>query len=83
VEPYEDGKLRVRVWERGVGLTPGCGSGASAAALSAIRRGICQEGQEIECYLDGGVLKVSYEKEVLWLKGEIKTVFTGVIDLGT
>ena len=82
VECYSENKLRVRVWERGTGITPGCGSGASAAALAAIRRGFCKEGTEIECVLDGGTLTVIYENNVLWLKGGVATVFTGVLDLG-
>lgn len=82
VEPYGPNKLRVRVWERGTGITPGCGSGASAAALAAVRRNICKEGSQIECLLDGGVLHVTYENKILWLKGEVSTIFTGVVDLG-
>ena len=82
VEPYGDGKLRIRIWERGSGITPGCGSGASAGALAAIKRGLAKEGEEIECLLDGGVLKVIYQNQTLWLKGETNTIFTGVIDLG-
>ena len=47
-------RLRMRVWERGVGITRACGTGACAAAVAAHRRGLT--GQRVEIVLDGGVL---------------------------
>ena len=51
-------KLRLRVFERGSGLTPACGSGACAALVAAVRRGIVRERATL--ILDGG------ELEVIW-----------------
>lgn len=50
------GKLRLRVFERGSGLTPACGSGACAALVAAVRRGIVEDRATL--ILDGGVLEV-------------------------
>ena len=44
----------MRVWERGVGITLACGTGACAAAVAAIRRGLT--GRKVEVVLDGGTL---------------------------
>ncbi|MDK9721320.1 MAG: diaminopimelate epimerase [Rhodospirillales bacterium] len=51
-------RLRLRVWERGAGITLACGSGACAAAVAAQRRGLTSRRVEIE--LDGGVLHLHY-----------------------
>ncbi|WP_048862546.1 diaminopimelate epimerase, partial [Acidisphaera rubrifaciens] len=47
-------RLRLRVWERGAGLTLACGSGACAAVVNAVRRGLT--GRRVEVVLDGGSL---------------------------
>ncbi len=51
-------RLRLRVWERGAGLTPACGSGACAAVVAASRRGLLETGAAIEVVQDGGNLFV-------------------------
>lgn len=50
------GQLRLRIFERGSGLTPACGSGACAALVAAVRRGIVRDRATL--ILDGGVLEV-------------------------
>ncbi|GBD43246.1 Diaminopimelate epimerase [bacterium HR40] len=50
------GRLRLRVFERGSGLTPACGSGACAALVAAVRRGIVRDRATL--ILDGGELEV-------------------------
>jgi diaminopimelate epimerase len=50
--------LRLRVWERGAGLTLACGSGACAAAVAAHRRGLT--GRAVTLDLDGGQIQVSW-----------------------
>jgi len=52
-------QIRMRVWERGAGITRACGSGACATLVAAVRRGLIP-GREAELVLDGGSLTVSW-----------------------
>lgn len=54
-------KIRVRVWERGTGITLACGTGACAALVAASRRGLASRKADI--VLDGGVLTVEWLKD--------------------
>ena len=47
-------RIRMRVWERGVGITLACGTGAAATAVAAARKGLT--GRKVEVILDGGTL---------------------------
>ena len=70
-------RLRVRVWERGVGLTRACGTGACAAAAAAHRRGLT--GRTVEVRLDGGPLTVEWRADGhMVMTGPVATSFTGV-----
>lgn len=51
-------ELRMRVWERGSGVTMACGTGACASAASAVKKKFCQPGRPISVELDGGTLKI-------------------------
>ena len=51
-------RIRMRVWERGAGITPACGSGACATAVAAVRAGLA--GRQAELVLDGGVLQLQW-----------------------
>ena len=53
-------KIRMRVWERGAGITMACGSGACAAAVAAIRRGLTAS-EDVEVVLDGGSLFITWQ----------------------
>ncbi len=73
-------QLRLRVWERGVGLTRACGSGACAAAVAAARRGIT--GREVEVVLDGGALELVWREDGhVLMTGPVATAFTGELAL--
>ena len=50
--------MRLRVWERGAGLTLACGSGACAAVVNAYRRGLT--GRVVAVQMDGGLLEIEY-----------------------
>lgn len=54
-------RLRVRVWERGSGITRACGSGACAVFAAARQKGLCGDSAEIE--LDGGILNISFDEK--------------------
>ena len=51
-------ELRMRVWERGSGVTMACGTGACASAAAAVSSGRCVRGSDITIQLDGGKLTV-------------------------
>jgi diaminopimelate epimerase len=72
--------LRMRVWERGVGVTRACGSGACAALVAAVRRDLAERTAWVE--LDGGHLEIEWresDNHVL-LTGPASRSFTGEID---
>lgn len=58
VEDLGHGRLRMRVWERGVGITRACGTGACATLVAAARRGISGRGATV--VLDGGELDIAW-----------------------
>ena len=72
-----DDSLLVRVWERGVGETRSCGTGAVAACTAAVVRGLLPAG-EIPVRLKGGRLLVRWAGHgPAWLSGDAVEVFRG------
>ncbi|WP_417587766.1 diaminopimelate epimerase [Pararhodobacter oceanensis] len=69
--------LRMRVWERGTGVTLACGSGACAAAVAAAQRGLT--GRRVRLDLDGGALIADWRDDGVWLTGPVADVFTAQI----
>ena len=69
------GILRMRVWERGTGVTLACGSGACAVAVAAHLRAIT--GRQVTIRADGGVLLVDWRDDGVWLTGPVAHVFDG------
>jgi diaminopimelate epimerase len=73
-------RLRLRVWERGVGLTRACGTGACASAVAAIRRGLT--GRELEVALPGGVLNIAWPMAgAVRMAGAATEAFRGSFEL--
>lgn len=70
-------RLRLRVWERGAGITPACGSGACAAAVAAHLRGLA--GRRVTLHMDGGELQADWREDGVWLTGPVTRVFDGVL----
>jgi len=76
----DEKRARLRVFERGVGETLACGTGACAAAVSGMRRGLLSNAVEVE--LAGGKLLIEWrEGEVVWMTGPTATVYHGRLDL--
>ncbi len=71
------GRLRMRVWERGTGITLACGSGACATAVAAHLRGLT--GRKVLIEADGGVLEVDWRDDGVWLTGPVARVFDGML----
>ena len=76
-----EGKIRMRVWERGSGITQACGTGACATAVAAFLTG--RAGRESIIIMDGGSLTIRWDiatRHVL-MTGEATKVFDGKIEL--
>ncbi len=76
VEVRSRDNLRVRVWERGVGITEACGTGACAALVAANRRGLTGRSAKVE--LDGGIIHIDWRADGhVFMAGPAATSFTG------
>jgi diaminopimelate epimerase len=74
----DDVTLLLRVWERGVGLTLACGTGACAAAVSAHRRGLT--GRKVGVQVDGGTLAIEWRADDhVIMTGPAATSFSGTL----
>jgi len=74
-----EGRLRLRVWERGAGITLACGSGACAAVVAASRRGLVQ--RKADVVLDGGTLAIEWLRDGhVLMTGGIAVAFKGELD---
>lgn len=69
--------LRMRVWERGVGVTLASGSSSCAVAVAAHRRGLT--GRAVTLDLDGGRIDVDWRDDGVWMTGPTAHVFTGTL----
>ena len=69
--------IRMRVWERGVGVTLASGSSSCATAVAAARRGLT--GRSVRIDLDGGTLEIDWREDGVWMIGPTAHVFDGVL----
>jgi diaminopimelate epimerase len=73
------GHIRLRVWERGAGITLACGSGACAALVAAHRRGLAGRCASVE--LDGGSLDIAWREDGhVIMTGPANLSFEGTLD---
>ena len=73
-------RIRLRVWERGAGLTLACGSGACAALVNSARRGLT--GRRAAVLVDGGALEIEWREDGhVLMTGPVATAFRGTLDL--
>ena len=76
VTPRGRDRLRVRIWERGVGITQASGTGAAASTVTSVLRGVVDG--EVSVYCDGGVLATSWKPgESVRQTGEARLVYEG------
>jgi diaminopimelate epimerase len=77
VSRRDDGSFRMRVWERGVGITMACGSGACASGVAVARRGLGQDENRI--VMDGGAVTISWNRDTshVVMTGSVSYVATG------
>ena len=81
LEIVDPGQVRLRVWERGVGETHSCGTGACAAVAVGRRRGLL--GPAVRVSVRGGELRVHWagEREHIWLTGPTEISFEGHVEV--
>ena len=72
--------IKMRVYERGNGETPACGTGACAAVIAAVENGFCKKGEDVTVKLRGGDLIVNYTDEKVILIGNAELVYQGYME---
>lgn len=72
-------RLRMRVWERGSGITMACGTGTCASVAAAVKKGLCDGKEKVNVQLDGGVLEIKCDGDKVVMTGPARTVFEGEI----
>ena len=80
-EVVDDCTIKLRVWERGTGITRACGTGACAAAVCAARTG--RTGRKVDVHLPGGVLAIEWREDDnhILMTGPAEFEFDGIIHL--
>jgi diaminopimelate epimerase len=77
-----EGRADLIVWERGVGITLACGTGACATAAVACEKGLLPKGKALPIRLPGGTLEVTIgEGGTATMRGPARRVFSGAVDL--
>ena len=80
VSPLGGNRMRMRVWERGVGVTLACGSGVCAVVVAAVQRGLI-DGRSAEIVADGGILSATWREDGhVLLTGPVATSFLGTFE---
>ena len=80
VQVLNDKTVRMRVWERGAGVTAACGTGACAAVCACVLNG--KTGPRVTVKLDGGDLYIEWpEQKHIFMTGPAREVFTGEYNL--
>ena len=69
--------IRMRVWERGSGVTLACGTGACATVTAAVKKGLVPANDFITVKLDGGELKIKYTEEEVIMSGGAEFIAEG------
>lgn len=75
-----ENRIRMRVWERGTGITLASGSSSCAVAVAAARRGLTA--RRVTLDLDGGTIEVDWRDDGVWMTGPTAHVFSGELTPG-
>lgn len=79
VQLLQENELRMRVWERGSGITMACGTGACASAFAAVKEGYCSFNSPIAVHLDGGTLQIEVQEDGrVFMTGPCEFVYDAV-----
>ena len=76
VEILSRTEIKLRIWERGTGLTLASGSCSCAAAVAAARRGLVE--RAVTVHVPGGQLEIDWREDGVWMTGPTAHVFDGV-----
>lgn len=79
IEIINKNHVKMKVWERGSGLTLACGTGACACCVAAIENNLANKNENIKVELPGGCLTINWHENI-FMTGPATTVFTGKID---
>ena len=81
MQVLERHRIALRVWERGAGETLSCGTGACAAVVAGVERGLVDSPVRVETR--GGALTISWagDDNAVWMKGPAETVYEGTLEL--
>ena len=78
VQVIGNSELRMRVWERGSGVTMACGTGACTSAVVAVKKKYCAYCEPISVHLDGGTLKITVMPDIkVTMTGPAEFVYEG------
>jgi diaminopimelate epimerase len=78
IQVIDDHTLRMRVWERGSGITMACGTGSCASVAAAVQKGYCRVGEPVSVDLDGGTLEIRVDAAgEVQMTGPAETVYEG------
>ncbi|MFX1376410.1 MAG: diaminopimelate epimerase [Promethearchaeota archaeon] len=80
VQVISDEEIIVRVFERGVGITKSCGTGACATVVAGSILGKFKKNSPITVHNDGGDLRITYMGRSVLMEGPAEKVFTGILE---
>ena len=78
VEILSRTSLRMRIWERGAGVTRASGSGSCASAVAAVSRDLTE--RQVSVVTDGGDLQIDWTDDGVWMTGPTVRVYEGELD---
>jgi diaminopimelate epimerase len=78
VSPRTPSGFDVQVFERGVGWTNACGTGACAVVMAAVNEGLCERDVVVPIHLPGGALAIEVSADGVFMRGPAVRVFVGL-----